>query len=557
MVVLAGGMATRFGGGVKAVAEAIDGRSFLEVKLAETAAAGDRPRSRDPGRADDELRDRRCRSRSRRRAAARSSRSCSARPRHRDCGRTAASSSTPTGRRRSTGRATGTPGDDPDVRHPRRARAPRRRVRSSSRTSTTSPRASIPPSWACTSSRGRRSRSRSSRRASDTGGAPARVDGRPQLLEAMRFPPEFDQSPHPGLQHEHLADRRSHALAEPGRAHLARRRRRRSRSSQWSSSSGSTTSSPPTSRRRSSSVRARAARALPARQGAGGSRGDASRDSGSCSRSSSSLTARRAASRTIVHGRRRLDAPPGEPARCRHEVGTVSFETGSLPWADAAPRCPPASPLRASAAASASRSALRAWRARPCAPPWCERCGAPGPWPVRRCAECSGRRLAFARARAAVVYDGDARAFVDVVEGARAARPDDRRRRARSRSAAATGGRGGRVRSRRPRSGACPRPCPGCRARVGARRRLVAPVRRAPTPPVRGRSPARPAAAPSAAGTSPGPSPPRGQVPRRVCLVDDVYTTGSTATACATALRRAGARQRRGRVFRARSAVVG
>jgi UTP--glucose-1-phosphate uridylyltransferase len=29
---------------------------------------------------------------------------------------------------------------------------------------------------------------------SDTGGAPARVDGHPQLLEAMRFPPNFDQS---------------------------------------------------------------------------------------------------------------------------------------------------------------------------------------------------------------------------------------------------------------------------------------------------------------------------------------------------------------------------
>ena len=36
MVVLAGGMATRFGGGVKATAEAIDGRSFLDVKLGET-----------------------------------------------------------------------------------------------------------------------------------------------------------------------------------------------------------------------------------------------------------------------------------------------------------------------------------------------------------------------------------------------------------------------------------------------------------------------------------------------------------------------------------------
>jgi UTP--glucose-1-phosphate uridylyltransferase len=36
VVVLAGGMATRFGGGVKAVAGALDGRSFLEVKLGET-----------------------------------------------------------------------------------------------------------------------------------------------------------------------------------------------------------------------------------------------------------------------------------------------------------------------------------------------------------------------------------------------------------------------------------------------------------------------------------------------------------------------------------------
>ena len=45
-------------------------------------------------------------------------------------------------------------------------------------------------------------------------------------------------------------------------------------------------------------------------------------------------------------------------------------------------------------------------------PPVCDRCGSPGPGPVRRCAECSGRRLAFARARSALVYDASARALV-------------------------------------------------------------------------------------------------------------------------------------------------
>ena len=44
--------------------------------------------------------------------------------------------------------------------------------------------------------------------------------------------------------------------------------------------------------------------------------------------------------------------------------------------------------------------------------PLCERCGAPTAWPVGRCRHCAGRRLAFSRARAAVVYDDSARTFV-------------------------------------------------------------------------------------------------------------------------------------------------
>ena len=45
-------------------------------------------------------------------------------------------------------------------------------------------------------------------------------------------------------------------------------------------------------------------------------------------------------------------------------------------------------------------------------PPWCERCGAPTAWPVRRCGECAGRRLSFASARAAVIYDAQAKLLI-------------------------------------------------------------------------------------------------------------------------------------------------
>jgi predicted amidophosphoribosyltransferase len=44
--------------------------------------------------------------------------------------------------------------------------------------------------------------------------------------------------------------------------------------------------------------------------------------------------------------------------------------------------------------------------------PRCRRCGAPTAWPVARCRECQGRRLAFASARSAVAYDFGAKALV-------------------------------------------------------------------------------------------------------------------------------------------------
>lgn len=47
------------------------------------------------------------------------------------------------------------------------------------------------------------------------------------------------------------------------------------------------------------------------------------------------------------------------------------------------------------------------------APPRCARGGAPTAWPVERCRECAGRRLSFASAHAAVAYAGPARSLVN------------------------------------------------------------------------------------------------------------------------------------------------
>jgi predicted amidophosphoribosyltransferase len=173
-------------------------------------------------------------------------------------------------------------------------------------------------------------------------------------------------------------------------------------------------------------------------------------------------------------------------------------------------------------------------------PPLCARCGAPTAWPVERCRECAGRRLAFASARAAVGYDAAARRLVHAwkergrrrLAGAAAQLvaerlpqpevdaltfvPADRSRRLER-------GHNPAERLARELATLWELPCLPLleRTRGGRQRGSSAAERRT----VRGAFRAT------------------GQAPRTLAVIDDVYTTGATAAAAASALRVAGARR--------------
>ena len=220
---------------------------------------------------------------------------------------------------------------------------------------------------------------------------------------------------------------------------------------------------------------------------------------------------------------RALRDPPGR----RHAVARAPREHG-LPARGRAP----AGQLCPSCRVSLRRIPL----------PLCERCGAPTAWPVRRCGECAGRRLAFASARAAIVYDDAARALVRswkerglrglasvaaelVVESV--ARPDvaalvavppdpDRGLERGEHPATALARELGRRWSI---------PLSSPIARSGARPRQAGLALAARRGNVRGTFLAT------------------AEAPASVCLVDDVYTSGETVNAAASALRKAGARR--------------
>jgi predicted amidophosphoribosyltransferase len=174
------------------------------------------------------------------------------------------------------------------------------------------------------------------------------------------------------------------------------------------------------------------------------------------------------------------------------------------------------------------------------APPLCDRCGSPGAWPVKRCAECSGRRIAFASARAAIVYDGSARRFVQ------AWKEHGQRRLAREAAAIVA-----ETLSRPAAPVLAYVPSDGERAlRRGHRpaealARELGRVWEVPVAPLLRR--ARTVDRQRGLGLQErrrnvrGAFAPARASPGQVCLIDDVYTSGATAGAAASALRHGGA----------------
>lgn len=178
---------------------------------------------------------------------------------------------------------------------------------------------------------------------------------------------------------------------------------------------------------------------------------------------------------------------------------------------------------------------------RPLSEPLCGRCGAPTAWPVERCLECAGRRLAFASARSAVAYTGPARPLIRAwKEGG--LRP-------------AAGLAAELVVSRIPAPAVdVVTPVPADTERLLERGhhpagRLATELAGHWSLPCDGRLLARrrPSARQTGLGLAERGRNVRGAftatrvVPREVLLVDDVYTTGATASAAASALRAAGA----------------
>jgi predicted amidophosphoribosyltransferase len=175
-------------------------------------------------------------------------------------------------------------------------------------------------------------------------------------------------------------------------------------------------------------------------------------------------------------------------------------------------------------------------------PPLCERCGAPTAWSVARCRECSGRRLAFASARAAVEYDGSVRRFVSAWK-------ERGLRRLAAEAAELV------VSAVPPPRVAMLTFVPPDRERVLLRGHHPA-ERLAFELAARWDLPVRPLLAwtraiPHQRGLSladrrrnvAGAFAPAARAPSRVGLVDDVYTSGATAAVAASALRRGGARR--------------